>query len=556
VGRSEAASRGEAGAEAGGRRCPLGIVSRIEIRNHSLFAPDQMRGRPFAWALRLANWAHVRTRADYLKHELLVSEGDCYDPEALRESLRLLREAPFIARARGTRRQLADSTWLLEVETWDEWTTQVSVNLDVEDRAQFQGAAVTEKNLLGRGMTASLRYHRFREREDRSFTLGVPRILGTRTGASVSAGTTRTGSYFGQEITHPFTGESGRVSFDSHLRYEDHEYSYMTGRAGPITHVLLPLRDRSALVRAARRFGVPGALTMLGGEIEVLRRSVSGPVRQVVGADFEGATPAPDSLAGLLGRQGTPDSYVRVGVAAGIRRIRFVTRRGLDLVSGVQDVALGSELTLTVGRTLGTWGTVPLGTYARVDGFLGGHSGPMVGRLDVSGEARRLDSAPVGTTRWRDVGLAARAAAYVQPWSSGLETLEASIDFNGRWHNDQPYQVALGGPDGIRSYRDDQVPAASVLVGRLEERVNLAWLRPAVDLGLTLFGDTGLGWADGTPFARDTGWRSSLGAGLRIGFPAGTSDVARVELAWPVGGPDAGRRPVFRIYWSEIRTGR
>ncbi len=538
------------------KTCPEGVVSQIHIENHSLFTPEDIQGRPFAWALELANWAHIRTRADYLRSEMLLAEGDCYDPEALDESLRLIRDASFIARARARPERLPDSTWDVEVETWDEWTTQVSVNLAVEDQFQFKGAALAEKDLLGRGLTASVRYHRFREREDRSFTLGTSRFLGTRANASVSAGVTRTGSRFSQDLSYPFVGERGRVSAEGRLRYEDHEYSYVTGGPGGVSHVLLPLTDRSALLSASHRFGRPGALTLLGGELEVLHRTVSAPVREVVGSNFEGATRAPDSLARLLGRQITPDSYLRLGATAGVRRIHFVTRRGLDLVSGVQDVAVGSDATVTLGRTLGTWHTSSPDTYGRVDGYLGGASGPLTGVLRVRAGGRHLDSAPTGTTPWRDLSVTGRADGYFQPGPGELQTLVAAVRFDARWNTDQPYQNVLGSSEGVRSYRDDQVPAGSILVARLEERLHLGWFRPAADFGLTVFGDVGRGWADGTPFAVDTGWRQSVGAGLLIGFPAGTGNVARVELAWPVGGPDAGAQPVFRIYWSPVRTGR
>lgn len=537
------------------KSCPEGVVGRIQIRNHSLFTPDRIRNKPFAWALELANWAHIRTRADYLRSELLLSEGDCYNPEALDESLRLIRESSFIARARAEPHQLPDSTWNVQVETWDEWTTELSVNLAVEESSQFKGAAITEKDLLGRGLIASVGYHRFREREDLSVLLGTPRFLGTRANASVRAGSTRTGSFFDQEISYPFVGEMGRVSFDSHVQYEDHEYSWVTGGRGGVSHVLLPLNDRSVLVRGARRFGKPGALRMLGGEVEVQRRKVSGPVRQVLGSDFEGATGAPDSLAAVLGRQGTPDSWVRLGVTAGLRRIHFVTRSGLDLVSGVQDVALGSDLDVTLGRALGTWHTSALDTYGRIDGYLGGASGPLIGVVRLRAEGRHLDSAP-GSTPWRDLSVASRADGYWKPGPGEIQTLVGSVRFDGRWNADQPYQTVLGSSEGVRSYRDDQVPAARVLVARLEERLHFGWFRPAADFGLTFFGDVGRAWAGDTPFATNTSWRKAVGAGLLIGFPSGTGNVARVTLAWPVGGPDASAGPILRIYWSPIRTHR
>lgn len=535
--------------------CPTGVVGRIDIRNNSLFAPEDIQGRTFSWALSLANWLHVRTRTGYLRNELLLHEGDCYDAEALAESLRLLREAPFIARVDAQPRERADSTWIIHLETWDEWTTQVGVNFAVEDAFQFKGVNLTEKNFLGRGLTASIRYHRFREREDRSLTLGTPRVLGTRTDASVSAGTTRTGSYFRQDISYPFVGEAGHLSFKSRLQYEDHEYSYVTGPQAGITHVLLPLTDRSATGTFAHRVGKPGALTLVGGEVQILRRTVTGDIRQVVGGNYEGASPAADTLAAALGGQANPDSYVRLGASVGVRRLHFVTRDRLDLVSGVQDVAVGDELTFTVGRTLGTWGTASHDTYGRLDGFAGGTRGPLVGNVAIRAEGRHVDAAPADRSAWRDMLVNGTATAYLRSPTS-RNTVVGGARFDIRWNIDQPYQTVLGGPEGVRSYRDTEVPAASTLVTYLEEHLDVPWLQPAVDLGFTLFGDLGRGWGNGVPFAVDTGWRRAVGAGIRIGFPAGTGSVTRAEIAWPVGGPDAGRSPVFRAYWSRVTTSR
>jgi hypothetical protein len=54
-------------------------------------------------------------------------------------------------------------------------------------------------------------------------------------------------------------------------------------------------------------------------------------------------------------------------------------------------------------------------------------------------------------------------------------------------------------------------------------------------------------WSGDAPFGFDSGWKGTLGAGLRIGFPAGSRDVARIDLAWPVDGSGVGGSPIFRI---------
>jgi hypothetical protein len=54
-------------------------------------------------------------------------------------------------------------------------------------------------------------------------------------------------------------------------------------------------------------------------------------------------------------------------------------------------------------------------------------------------------------------------------------------------------------------------------------------------------------WAGDAPFGADTGWRGTVGAGLRVGFPAGSGQVARVDVAWPVSADGLGRRPILRL---------
>ncbi len=543
-------------AEAQDGGCLGGTVGRVEVRNHSLFAPEDVEGHRFSWALGFANWVHYRTRAGFIRKELLLAEGDCFDETALAESERMLRDLNFIARVETSAERAPDSTWVIQVETWDEWTTQLSVDFDVESEFQFLGFSVTEKNLAGRGLRLSFRYRDFRERNDRFLTLTTGRFLGTRANAAISAGTTRTGHYVRQELSYPFVSEAGRLSLDSRIQVEDREYSYLTGDREGISHVLFPLKDVQGWVRIARRWGEPGALWLLGGEVTLLHRTVVASPRMVIRRDFDAVVPAPDSLAARLAAQDRPDSYVRTGVTAGVRRLRFTTARGLDRVTGEQNVALGSELMLTLGRTLGTWGTSGTDTYGRLDGFVGAARKGVTTTADFWAEGRLLDSEPGGISRWRDLAVSGQALAYLQPGGSAKHTFVALVRVNARRNVDQPYQMALGGEAGVRSYREDEVPTGSTFVASAEHRVNLSLFRPTMDLGLTVFGDVGRGWASNVPFGLDTGWRRAAGTGLRIGFPAGTGSVTRLELAWPVGGPDAGRSPVLRTYWSVTPTSR
>ncbi|MHB1193976.1 MAG: BamA/TamA family outer membrane protein [Longimicrobiales bacterium] len=536
--------------------CTEGVVSSIAVRNNSLFAPEDIEGRKFDWAMSFVNFMHFRTRDGFLREELLLEEGDCFDAHALSESERLIRDLDFIARIETRAEQLPDSTWAINVETWDEWTTQVGIDFDVESSFQFKGFYVTEKNLVGRGLRLSFRYRDFRERNDRFLTLSTGRFLGTRANAAIGAGTTRTGNFVRGELAYPFVSEAGRFQLDSRLQREDKEYSYLTGNHDDFSHVLFPMDEVTGWFRLARRWGRPGALRVLGTELTLLHRDVTTGPRMVWQGDFHGAVPAADSLASRLVGQDHPDSYVRFGVTGGIRRLRFTTTQGLDRVTGTQNVALGSELMFTVGRTLTAFRTDDLDTYARVDGFLGGAVDGLTTTATLRAEARLVDSAPEGVSPWRDLDLNLNAQAYFQPGGSSFQTFVTGMRLDLRDNVDQPYQSALGGEFGVRSYREDEVPIGSSFVAYAEHRVNLALFKPTLDLGLTVFGDVGQGWASDVPFGNDTGWRKAVGFGIRIGAPAGTGSITRIELAWPVGGPDANRSPILRTYWSPTPTSR
>lgn len=562
----------EAALRAAAARCEGGAVRRIDVRNNSLFAPEDIDEHRFEWALGFANWLHIRTRAGFVRQQLLFDEGDCWDPDLLEQSMRLLRELRFIARVEGRGEALPDSTVVVHLETWDEWSTQLGIDFDVENQFQFKGFFVRETNLLGRGLNLAFRYRSFRERDDRSLATATERFLGSRFRASVEAGSSRRGRIFRQTFHHPFLSESGRFYLDSDFLAEEQDYAFLTGDDDGVTHLLMPLRDRTYTFEWARRFGEPGALTLLGVEADVLHRDRAAGIRQVVDGRFDESTPVVDSL--LVGRmlagQPQPPSHVRLGARVGVRRLRFTTDRGLDLVSGQQDVAHGGEAYVTLGRDVWRDAFYPLGTYARFAAFVGGGGDVLAANADVFADARYLDGPPgpfavgagadphepVQASRWRDLSLVGRGLVYLRPPAVPAYLLHGGVRFDVRGNLDQPYQNSLGGETGVRAYTDQEVPVQSRVVAFVEHRLNTDWLAPAADLGLTFFTDIGRGWAGDVPFGVDTGWRKSVGGGLRIGFPAGTRAISHVEFAWPWGGPDAGRGPVFRSFFTVRQTGR
>ncbi len=530
--------------------CPAGLISVIFVDNHSVFDTDEFGDeRRLRWAYDLANILHVRTKEAFIRAELLVREGDCYDALRLAESGRLLREYSFISRADVFGLRQSDGSWHVVVDTTDEWTIEANVRVNFEEGVEFRGADLTEENLFGRGVTLGGFLRSRDDQRDIGGSVGTPRLLGTRLDGFISAGTTRVGGFFRDQILYPFVGEIGRYAGRQLYSRREDRFTYWTSSG---TAVLLPVDREVFDVTLAGRLGEPG-LTILG--LGLSRESLSFPgypnsVELATSGDFGETEPADPETAALLASQTRFADVTRLNLLVGRRNIRFTRRGGLDALSGVEDVAVGLDVGLTVGFAVG--GSSPEGEgvddlYTRLQLFGGGEAGPLFVNLKGRIEGRQILGNSAEGDGWRDVIAEVDGLLYIQPDSWARHTFFARASGSGGWHLGLPFQLTLGGPEGVRGYREERFPGAHRLVFTLEDRILISWPAPNLfDFGFTLLADVGRTWAGDVPFGVDSGWRGAVGAGLRIGFPAGTRGIIRIDLAAPVDGARAWS-PLLRI---------
>lgn len=534
----------ESGSRTAAEPCPRGRISVIFIDNNSVFEVEEKgTGQSFRWAYKLANSLHVRTRRGFLRKELLFDVGDCYDPLRLAESERLIRAFPFIARVDVFGLEQPDGSWHVVVDTQDDWTTELNVRFAFEEGPEFRGIDLTEENVLGRGVLAGFFFFRRDERRDIGGRIITPRVAGTRLDAELSAGQTRIGSFVRQELFYPFVGEVGRLAGRQIYERRDDQFNFRIGSEEGFTDLLLPLEEERFEITMVGRLGEPGSLTVLG--LGVSDETLEFPgfpdaVEVVREGDFGDAQPAPDSLASLLRDQTLFSSGTRLNFIVGQRNVRFVERTGLDALTGVQDVTVGFDAGLTLGTTLGGLSggeDTPDDLFTRVRLFGGTAPGPFVMNLDLAFDGRHVFSGGRAGDGWRDLIAELDGLFYWQPAAFPAHTFFARASGAGGWETVLPFQLTLGGVEGVRGYRDEQFPAARRLIFSFEDRIYLAWPAPELfDFGFTLFGDVGRGWAGDVPFGTDAGWRAAVGGGLRIGFPAGTRGVARLDVAYPLDG--------------------
>lgn len=541
--------------------CPDGRISHIFVDNRSIFDVDELGGGAFVRGFyNLANALHFRTRQSFIRRELLFREGDCYDPFLLEESGRILRRYIFIARADVFAVAQPDGTKHVVVYTQDEWTTRVDLGVSFDEGLQVETLEISEENVAGRGAQAAVFYRQRLERRDVGGRLTLPRLLGTRARGSVSVGRTRDGSFVGQGVVYPFVGEVGRFAMRQTYHRRDELFPYaVTGMGPDVSHLLLPFHDERMELSFAGRMGSPGSLTLLGAGLsrETLDfRDFPGSLEIVRDADFGRPEPAPDGSDGYLLGQTRASSTTRLNLFVGQRNVRFVRAVGLDPLAGVQDVLLGTDVGLTLGRGIGALSGSSLphsdDLYARLRLFAGHDPGPSYLFFAAGLEGRQVYSGNAGGDGWRDVIGEADLYGYLRASALPGQTLFLRASGAGGWAMDTPFQLTLGGRSGVRGFHEEEYPGARRILLSAEHRTLVRWPAPdAFDMGFTLFADAGRMWGGAVPFGSDVGWRGSVGGGLRLGFPAGTRGVVRMDLAFPLAhGQDRG--PIFRVTLLEL----
>jgi hypothetical protein len=517
--------------------CPSGEISYVYIDNSSIFdlSDPGLDGR-FGWAYRLANRLHIRTREWVIRRELLFGPGSCYDPFLLNETERLLRSYDFLARVDVFPVAQPDGSYHVIVATRDDWSTRLDVRFGSSDGFGLEGVRIAEDNILGTGQSVGLFYFEHEATRDYGISYFTPQLFGTRWDLTSELARTRAGTGVHQEIAYPFVGEVGRWAGRQSFRREDQFFEYVVGDA-PLTdtsHVIMPVREQSFDLAVIRRVGHRGNMALIGTALSYQQLSYPGLIQVAAGGDFDRLEPAPDSLARPLLQQRSSLGNLRAFALVGHRNVWWVRRQGLDSMRGQEDVRLGAEAVLALGRSLPSI-EVDDDLYAMLGLYTAFELGDLLVVTRGRGDARRDLGAVAGVNEWQDVYGEAELLGYLQTRMLPRQTLFMRAALAGGWHTRTPFQLTLGGVHGLRGYGRERMPGGRRLVLTLEDRFFIGWPFASVfDLGGTVFADAGRIWGGDAPFGVDSGWRASIGTGLRVSFPAGSRSTYRVDVAWPL----------------------
>ncbi len=521
--------------------CDAGVVTGIDVVRGSVFDPDSTEIAPLVWTYRLMNVLHVRTQESFVRREILLREGECFDPFLATESERLLESYTFLTNARVVARPDGTGGQRLTVSSQDEWSTQVDVGVTYDAGPNIEKIQVTEENFLGQGVLAEFTHRERLETRTQAVRVSTPRLFG-RTDASLEIGRDRPGNFFNQFVGYPFIGEAGRYSLRQGYSRGTRYYSYGTAVDDVFSQVVVPEFREVIEFSAARRFGGRGKSLIAGISAS---RDVTrfGAVSAATNDDLSDLAPYPHAGPVSLVRQLEQRASSRIWLHLGARNLRFEEYFGID---GLRDrllVGLGYRAAVSAGRGTGLF--VPEEADGREEFFAraNGAVTTSIGSSILHGEAY-VESRRDGDG-WEDVIADAELVALLRHRALSGQTLFLRATFAGGWHTSMPYQMSLGGREGMRFLPEDRYPGGRTARFVVEDRIVFPWPANTLDLGMTLFADVGRVWPGDAPFGIDSGWRKGVGAGVRIGFPRRTRNAWRADLAFPLDGPE--RTPILRV---------
>jgi len=149
-------------------------------------------------------------------------------------------------------------------------------------------------------------------------------------------------------------------------------------------------------------------------------------------------------------------------------------------------------------------------------------------------DARRDFDAPITSSQWQDVYAEGEVLSYWHSTFFPRHTLVMRATGAGGWNTTTPFQLTLGGDRGLRGYNPERLPGGRRAVFTLEDRFYFGWpFKEVFDLGSSTFVDVARIWPGDAPYGVDSGWRASVGLGLRASFPAGSRVTYRADIAFP-----------------------
>lgn len=487
---------------------------------------------------------HVNTRDDVVRRYLLLNVGDKCDEVRRAESERIMRGQPFLVDARVNVFTDPRGGVRLEVETRDEFSLFVEPNVALGGPL-LRGLSVGESNLAGAGVYGGAFWGNGGAYRDKlGARLEDYQFLGGRNVLRAFATRAPQGHDFGLEVVRPYLTDLQHFAWRGKI-----------GGTRTYEGLLSPEIEGTAL-RVDREFQDIGAVARVGGvgNLKLIGASLSRELVKIADKPVlvlhEGFR-SPDSL--LIPANYHNQDVTRLNALIGLRQLRFVRVAGFDALTGVQDLRVGIQTGMLIGRSVQWLGARDQDAFFLGDIYAGyGNKSSFLGFQTLT-EARRDRR----INKWEGVLTSGRLAWYLKPAEKQLTLTEVlwSTGTSVR----VPYQLSFADPEGgMHGYLNSRTAGAHRVVLRAEERVRIPSRYTVADFGAAMFVEAGKLWAEDVPFAVASPIRGSVGLSIIAAVPPKSRRTWRLDFAMPVGGdPNSGFEIRFsngdrtRVFWKD-----
>ncbi len=461
---------------------------------------------------RLANRWHVITRESVIREQLLFAPGDQFSARLLAESERILRQNAYLYDAIIEPIRIADGRVDIRVWTRDLWTLMPGFSLSRSGGENRARLSLSERNLLGQGVTVRLSYLEDVDRDSLSFQYSDRNLAGSRVSVLTKIADSSDGATTDLRLIRPFYSLDSRWSAGATFFDETRDISFYD-----LGEEAAEYAERAELHSAF--FGRSSGL-----ENAWVRRWTVG----LVYDEKLFSTVGNGTLPSLL-----PDNRKLVYPFVGYELLqdKYESTSNRESIERTEDFLIGARVTASIGYATESLGSDRESLIYRIDASRGFGSIAKRALLLSSSLSGRFDN---GNSANTELSLNIRYYNQINDKRLFYMTLDAS---RGR-SLDLDNITQLGGDTGLRGYPLRYQTGESRLLFSAEQRYFTDWYPfKLARVGGAVFADIGRTWGDNPLGAPPVGWLKDVGIGLRL-VPTRASgrDVIHFDIAFPLDG--------------------
>lgn len=486
------------------------IVGNIVVERANVFDITQPGENKSIF--RLANRWHIITRETVIREQLLFTTGDPFSARLLAESERLLRQNEYLYDAKIEAVRIDSGVVDIRVRTKDLWTLMPGFSVSRSGGENRSRVSVSERNLLGKGVSMRLSYREDVDRNSTSFQYSDRNLGDSWTALFAEISDSSDGDTLNLSLTRPFYALDSRWSAGGSLFDDSRE----------VTFYDLGNEAAEYAVETEFRTAYFGRSTgLIDGWVRRLTAGLVFDERR-----FSAVTNG--TLPSLV-----PGDRKFVYPFFGIEFLedKFESSANRDQIDRTEDFFLGTRLWASVGFATEGIGADRDSVIYRFEASRGFGS--------IEDRALLLSSSLLGRIEDGDAAnmeFSVQARYYEQISERHLffMTLEATSGQDLDLDN----VLQLGGQTGLRGYPLRYQSGESKLLFSVEQRYFTDWYPlKLARVGGAIFADIGRTWGDNALGRSSAGWLKDVGFGLRL-VPTRSSgrDVIHVDIAFPLDG--------------------